>query len=212
MRRLAAIGLSVISMVFAVKGSAAGEQDGVTPKIASEGEMVRLHLPARPTTGHPSRADLPRTPRDWLERMLDSTRHGIAFKDPQAFVEWLDAMTEPQFMTALATTTLESNSYQKSLQNLIRPETARNWAEFSNPILYMRWMITGSNPDFYKAIIERLVDPEKIARWVHYGSTWGPVAPALTSISAAAGDPSKAAWQRLPGIEPYVGRGALFRY
>lgn len=196
------LSLSAIGIPLPV--AAADNKDDLAPRITSEGEMMRLRLPERSSAWSSNRPDLPHTSRDWLDRMLDSTRHGIAFKDPQAFVEWLDAMTEPQFMTALAAATIDSNTYQKSLQNFMRPETARNWAEFSDPVLYMRWMVTGSNPTFYKAIIERLTNPEKIARWIHFGNAGAPLAPAFVK--------SNPAWERLPGIEPTGGRTPVSRY
>lgn len=204
--------VSMLSIGLPLPASAAENKDDLAPRIVSEGEMLRLRLPERPSSGHILRPDLPQTSREWLDRMLDATRHGIAFKDPQAFVEWLDAMTEPQFMTALAAAAQDSNTYHKSLQTFMQPETARNWAEFSNPVLYMRWMLTGSNPDFYKAIIERMADPEKIARWVRYGSGGGPLAPTLFSIPGKTSDPAHTAWQRLPGTESSVGRMPLSRY
>jgi hypothetical protein len=158
--------------------------DGQIPskplEVQVDGDMLRLRLrmPAEPQANHPSGMDLPRSSREWIERMLDSSRHGIAFKDPQVFVEWLDAITEPQFMTALATASIEPGSYNKAMNGLVRPETARNWAEFTNPMLYMRWMITGANPDFYRAIIERFTDPGKMTRWARYGAAGAFTAPA----------------------------------
>ncbi len=153
--------------------------DSAQASVRIEGNMLRLHLPANATPHHPSPKSLPRSSQEWLDQMLDSSRHGTAFKDPQAFVEWLDAITEPQFMTALATASIDPKTYPRALNTLIRPETARNWAEFTNPLLYLRWMMTGSNPDFYNAIIERLADPGKTKRWAQYSTTSGPVAPLL---------------------------------
>lgn len=181
--------------------------------------MLRLHLPASVVALQPSRKALPRSSQEWLDQMLDSSRNGAAFKDPQAFVEWLDAITEPQFMTALATATIDPKTYPRALSTLIRPETARNWAEFTNPLLYLRWMVTGTNPDFYNAIIERLADPEKAKRWAQYGAGTNQTAPLFktgvadylgkpprnaaleeNSSTAHGAEPSTLgqAWQRLP--------------
>jgi hypothetical protein len=174
--------------------------------IRIEGEMLRLHLPASTAAMQPSRLALPRSSQEWLDQMLDSSRNGAAFKDPEAFVEWLDAITEPQFMTALATATIDPKTYPRALSSLIRPETARNWAEFTNPLLYLRWMITGANPDFYNAIIERLADPEKAKRWAQYTTSTHPLATPFKSGSTDySGKPHAAdsanlgaSWQRLP--------------
>lgn len=135
-----------------------------------EGDMLRLRLPPGLATPHPMVEMLPRSSQAWLDQMLDTSRNGAAFKDPQAFVEWLDAITEPQFMTALATASISPDKYHRALSSLVRPETARNWAEFTNPLLYLRWLLTGTHPDFYNAIIERLADPGKAKRWAQYGN------------------------------------------
>lgn len=190
----------------------ASEKARAPATVRVDGDMLRLHLPASIASLQPSRKDLPRSSQEWLDQMLDSTRNGAAFKDPQAFVEWLDAITEPQFMTALATATIDPKTYPRALSTLIRPETARNWAEFTNPLLYLRWMVTGTNPDFYNAIIERLADPEKAKRWAQYGTGGNPDAPLFktgaTEPNTTAPMTSIQAWQRLPVTPP----AATYRY
>jgi hypothetical protein len=173
MNRLLAAALFMSAMT--ANGAVMADARGLNPnpgkpaapsaEVFVDGDMLRLRLPEDSKPFIPGHKELPRSSREWLERMLDSSRNGVAFKDPQAFIEWLDAITEPQFMTALATASLDPGTYNKALNRLIRPETARNWAEFTNPLLYMRWMMTGANPDFYNAIIERLSDPGKARRW-----------------------------------------------
>src|SRR3989339_1558312 len=73
--------------------------------VRSDGSVVdRLAIP-NSATSYAARmqAGIPGSPEAWLARMLDPTRNGLAAKNPALFAEWLDAVTEPRFMTALAT-------------------------------------------------------------------------------------------------------------
>lgn len=113
---------------------------------------------------------MPTTPEEWVARMLDATKNGLAFKHPEAFIEWLDALSEPRFMTALATVAIEPGTYPKALGYMVDPSAARNWAEFTDPNLYLRWLLAGMDSRFYTAIYNRLGNPEKLQRWIAYGA------------------------------------------
>jgi len=113
---------------------------------------------------------LPASPEAWLARMLDATRNGSAFKDPTAFAEWLDAITEPRFMTALAAAAVDPSTYPNAMANAIDPAAARNWSEFTDPQLYLRWMLASANPSFQQAIITRMTSPGKAKRWAEAGA------------------------------------------
>ncbi|MDD3528337.1 MAG: hypothetical protein PHS77_00530 [Gallionellaceae bacterium] len=109
---------------------------------------------------------LPASPQAWLAQMLDARRNGAAFKDPAVFVEWLDAVTEPRFMTAMAATALDPATYPKALANAVDPASVRNWAAFTDPQLYLRWLFASLQPSFHQAIASRLSDPAKLRRWM----------------------------------------------
>lgn len=111
-------------------------------------------------------AGMPDTPEAWLAQMLDAKRNGAAFKDPAAFAEWLDAVTEPRFMTALGAVAADPATYPRILSDAIDPAAARNWAEFTDPQLYLRWMLASANPSFQQAIISRMTDPAKMKHWL----------------------------------------------
>jgi len=174
-------------------------QPGV-PAIVVEGDMLRLRLPTHQATP----GSQPRNGRECLESMLDAPPVGSAFRSPQEFVEWLDAITEPQFMTALATASVDAGTYRRALSGLVRPETARNWAEFTQPLLYMRWLMTGTRPAFYNAIVERLSDPQKTLRWVDYGRAGGPLPGLVRTTQAASATrvPGASDWKRLDEDRP----------
>lgn len=138
--------------------------------------MERLVLPA---------AKGPNAPDEWLQRMTDPTRNGLACKDPQAFQEWADSVTEPRFMTALASMALEPGTYPQALNRLFDPATAHNWSEFTDPALYLRWMGAGLSPQFYAALFNRLTHPDKLGRWAV-----APDSPEVRALLASMFDPN----------------------
>lgn len=115
-------------------------------------------------------ACLPATPEAWLAQMLDAKKNGVAFKDPAAFVEWLDAVTEPRFMTALASVAVEPATYPKAMADAVDPAAIRNWSEFTDPQLYLRWLLASATPSFQQAIIRKMTDPGKVKRWFETAS------------------------------------------
>jgi hypothetical protein len=74
------------------------------------------------------------------------TSGAVAGNDPQILKEWLDAVTEPRFMTALASVAMEPGVTAKSMNRPIDPALVRNWAEFVDPHLYLRWMASAWIP------------------------------------------------------------------
>lgn len=108
---------------------------------------------------------VPATPEAWLSRMLDPTRNGLVAKHPELLAEWLDAITEPRFMTALASVAMSPEAYANTLGKMVDPATVHNWSEFANPQIMLRWMMVGSDPAFYKAIFDRMTDSGKLRRW-----------------------------------------------
>ncbi len=108
---------------------------------------------------------VPATPEAWLSRMLDPTRNGLVAKHPELLAEWLDAITEPRFMTALASVAMSPDAYANTLGKMVDPATVRNWSELADPQIMLRWMMVGSDPAFYKAIYDRMTDSGKLRRW-----------------------------------------------
>jgi hypothetical protein len=165
---------------------AAGKADGrletrVKPAVktvrqADGSVMERLVLPA---------SKGPAASEEWLQRMTDPTRNGLACKDPQAFQEWMDSVTEPRFMTALASMALEPGVYPQALSRLFDPATAHNWAELTDPELYLRWMGAGMSPQFYAALFNRLTHPDKLGRWAAV-----PDSPEVRALLASLFDPN----------------------
>lgn len=148
-------------------------------------------------------ADLPGTPEAWLSQMLDARRNGVEFKDPAAFAEWLDAITEPRFMTALATVAVDPGTCPKVIAHGIDPRAARNWAEFTDPQLYLRWMLASASPAYQQAIVSKLADPAKLRRWIENMGR-----PDTYAALAVAFGQAPLAWMRAPlapaSYEPFL--------
>lgn len=142
----------------------------------SDGSVLdRLALPTSTKTAPNKSASrhvaLPASPEAWLARMMDPTKNGLAAKNPELFAEWLDAVTEPRFMTALASVAMTPDSYSNTLGKAIDPASVRNWAEFADPQIYFRWMAAGLDPRFYQAVFNRMTDSAKLRRWGFYSAS-----------------------------------------
>ena len=155
------------------------------------------------------------TPAEWLTRMVELTGNGPAMKRPQLFAEWLDAVTEPRFMTALATVASDPGSFPRTLNRLADPATGSNWVEFVDPEVFMRWVAAGMDPSLYQAVFQHMFDPQKYLRWAAYSGYPRPApAHAMESNETAhvvqnhAGNPvttvpeGAQTWIQLPTREP----------
>ncbi len=69
--------------------------------------------------------------------------------------EWLDAVAEPRFMTALASVAMEPGITARAMNKPIDPALVRNWAEFIDPNLYMRWLAAGVDSRYNQAILKQ---------------------------------------------------------
>lgn len=157
--------------------------------------------------------DRPATPEAWLARMLDPTQNGLVVKHPEYFAEWLDAVSEPRFMTALASVAMKPEAYANTLGKMADPATVRNWAELADPQVYLRWMAVGVDPGFYQSVFNRMTDVEKLRRWGLYPAT--PSAVAKTADSGA-GQQMDSGWLQLQTratkINPWLQNSVNYRY
>jgi hypothetical protein len=172
---------------------------GVQVVVRADGSVVdRLAMPKSDAKQN----GLPTSPEAWLARMMDPTRNGLAVKNPELFAEWLDAMTEPRFMTALASVAITPGNYANLLGKAVDPATVRNWVEFADPQIGMRWMAAGLDPHFYQAIFNRLTDSGKLRRWGF--------SPATSDLATRTPE-----WMQLPRemrANPWLLNNANYRY
>ncbi len=144
---------------------------GVTVVTQPDGKVIERLAMNSAAAARQAAVVAPDSPEAWLEFMLDSTRNGQAFKNPKLIAEWLDAVTEPRFMTALATVVFSPGTYPRVLGRLVDPATVHNWAEFMDPNLFLSWMAAGLDPRFSEAIYLRMANPQKYLRWAAYAGT-----------------------------------------
>lgn len=158
----------------------------------------------------------------------DAAPPAWAGRDPQRWAEWLDAMAEPRFMTALATVALEPQADAQTLAGQFDPARVRNWSEFIDPNLFMRWMAAGMDPRFSLALFNRFADPRQYLRWAAYPaaamaqlanpampSTWmGAMAHGMAPVLTGA--PATQEWLKLPSSDPkanpWLAHSATYRY
>lgn len=135
--------------------------DGRIVDRLTELNSVKPYVPLSLSKQH----GVPATPEAWLARMLDPTKNGLVVKHPELFAEWLDAVTEPRFMTAIASIAMTPQTYTNTFGKFVDPAVAGNWAEFADPMIFLRWMQVGTDPGFYQAVFNRMTDSGKLRRW-----------------------------------------------
>ncbi len=108
---------------------------------------------------------VPQSPEAWLARMTDFTQNLSAFRDPRVFIPWLNTVTEPNFYTAALIGMQDPVGWLNMLNSMVNPNAYRNWAQFADPAITMRWLAAGADPAFYTALTTILTDPGKAMRW-----------------------------------------------
>ncbi len=108
---------------------------------------------------------VPQTPEAWLARMTDFTQNLSAFRDPRVFLPWLNTVTEPNFYTAALIGMQDPVGWFNMLNSMVNPNAYRNWAQFADPAITMRWFAAAADPAFYTALTTILTDPGKAMRW-----------------------------------------------
>lgn len=152
--------------------------------ISSGHGMEHGRLPGSPIKVTVARDASP----DWSDVLPSLPTHGEQ-QNPRAFAEWLDAMAEPRVMTALAASAYPSGDDAAPRPD---PERMRNWSEFSDPYLYLRWRLAGGEPSLRRAIVnDTLADAA--------------AAPALPA-------PVDATWLRLPGQKNHQDTSPRLRF
>jgi outer membrane protein OmpA-like peptidoglycan-associated protein len=82
-------------------------------------------------------------------------------------VPWLNAVTEPDFYTAMGQGIMDPAGWLNMMNSMTRPNAYRNWASFlADPDVYMKWAAASMDPAFYTAILAEMSDPGKMMRWV----------------------------------------------
>lgn len=180
--------------------------------------MARLELPAPALSvkkGHSSAA-LPQNLAE-VEQAQPSRKIDL----------WLDAVTEARAMTALAAIPVDPGAEAKGLAQNIDPTKVRNWTEFVDPDLYLRWLASGADSRFGQAIHNRT--PMSNPRWMAFPIKFPvplefqpgvPLKPSLWSHAmepgSAGGEAAAQEWLKLPSADPktnpWLKAGQNYRY
>lgn len=187
--------------------------------------VMRLNMPAKAVSGKAAPApgalgfpeDRPQT-RQEIER----AKYSLLMD------QWLDAITEPRFMTALAAAAIDPGAEPKVLSSTIDPSLVRNWSEFVDPDLYLRWITGGMDPKFNQAIHNHVPDTRIQQHWIAFPVFFAipqeiqagvPLKPTIWSNAFGNGPGGLAAaqeWLKLPTPDPksnpWLRAGQNYRY
>ncbi len=141
------------------------------------------------TIGMAPAADVPpaaRTPEQWVERMADFTKNAQAFKDPEVFAYWLNAMTDPAMVAAMADAGLEPGNWLHMMTTMMQPAAVSNYAQFMmDPAIFARWGGAMINPMWYTKLATDMFHPRKMMGWMML-----PMDPKLMQASMKMMDPN----------------------
>ncbi len=113
-----------------------------------------------------SAAAIASTPEATLARMTDMTTNTAAFKDPKAFVQWLNTTSEPGFYTLMGNNMMSPNNWTKMMATGLDPRAMTNYMQFTDPAVAAKWMGAAMDPQFYTAMMTPMMDPAKSMRWM----------------------------------------------
>lgn len=141
--------------------------------------------------------------------------------------QWLDAVTEPRFMTALAAVAMEPGADARAIPGNVDPTTVRNWAEFIDPDLFLRWQAAQIEARFGLAIHNRSGGQGLLPGWTPFPVEFpvpaefragNPLPPTLWSRGLEAGGVQEATreWLKIPVQDPranvWLQAGQNYRY
>ncbi len=155
-------------------------------------------------------------------------RNSPLARQAQFMEQWQEAVTEPRVMTALGTVANEAGVDARALHRTLNPASVRNWAEFMDADLYLRWQSSNLNPRFNPAILHATQDawtqPRGVAFPIRFPvpaefQAGAPLKPSIWSNafgSGPGGREAAQAWLKLPlpdaAANPWLRSGQNYRY
>jgi len=122
------------------------------------------------TIGLAAEAEVPpasRSADQWVARMADFTKNSQAFKDPEVFAYWMNAMTDPAMVAAMTEAGLEPGNWLHMMTTMLQPAAMTNYAQFMmDPMIYARWGGAMVNPMWYTKLATDMANPRKIMGWM----------------------------------------------
>ncbi|MEW5769244.1 MAG: hypothetical protein AB1831_02655 [Pseudomonadota bacterium] len=134
------------------------ESDQTGPRVRlvrqADGSVVeRLAMASAPQLS----SDTGHVPEGGVER---AARGGLPGQ-VEGLMEFLDSILEPRAMTALATVPVAGDAQGALLSNWVDPSLVRNWAEFVDPALALRWKMLIAGKGFSQAVMLRGEDASR---------------------------------------------------
>jgi hypothetical protein len=114
----------------------------------------------------PAPATVPAAGEALAKQMLDPTKNTAAFKDPQAFMAWSNAMANPSTSAALAQMGMDPATYVRMMSGLMNPASMQNYMQFSDPSIAMKWMGAGLDPRMYTQMAGMAANPAMYGNWM----------------------------------------------
>lgn len=186
--------------------------------------MVRLDLKASTL----ARKNNGKGPSTVLPAIAAEPADSPLAKQAQLMDQWLDAVTEPRIMTALAAVAIEPGADTRTLHKTLDPASVRNWAEFVDPELFLRWQSSNLDPKFNPAIHNRTEGAWMLPRGIVFPINFpippefqagAPLKPTLWSNAYGTGPGGREAaeaWLKLPlpdaRSNPWLRPGQHYRY
>lgn len=122
------------------------------------------------TIGLTAEAEVPpasRSADQWVARMADFTKNSQAFKDPQVFAHWMNAMTDPAMVAAMTEAGVEPGNWLHMMTTMMQPAAMSNYAQFMmDPTIYARWGGAMLNPMWYTKLATDMANPRKMMGWM----------------------------------------------
>ena len=100
------------------------------------------------------------------DRCSDFTTNGWGFKAPNNFLTWLDMFSDPSIWLEYAQRGLDPQTYVRTANSLLEPAAVRNHLEWTDPLIYSKWLGASATPEFYTQVNATLFDPGRMMRWV----------------------------------------------
>jgi len=108
----------------------------------------------------------PTTSEGWAQKMMDPTQNAAAFKDPQAFLAWSNAMANPATSAVLAKQAMDANTYLRMMSGMMNPAAMQNYMQFTDPSVAMKWMGAGMDPRFMTNMMGMGLNPAMYTNWM----------------------------------------------
>jgi hypothetical protein len=101
-----------------------------------------------------------------VDKMMDPTQNASAFKDPQAFMAWSNAMADPATSAVMLKRAMDLNNYLRMMNGMMNPASMQNYMQFTDPAVAARWMGAAVDPRFLTGMMGMGMNPNMYGNWM----------------------------------------------